>query len=252
MENSKQLQDKKVFITGGASGIGKAIVQAYCIAGADVTFCDIKDHEASELCAKLQQYKCSYINVDVSDEGQLSEVFQQLLNDKKGIDILINNVGVGNFKPIIDLSVEEFDKVLDINLRPVFILSKLIAMFREKHEAKFGRIINLASTRYLMSEAGTEAYSASKGAIVSLTHALAISLSKYNITVNCISPGWIETEDYSQLKAIDHSQHPSNRVGKPEDIARMCIYLSQPENDFVNGQNFVIDGGMTKKMIYEE
>lgn len=110
----------------------------------------------------------------------------------------------------------------------------------------------MASTRYLMSEPDSEAYAASKGGIVSLTHALAISLSKYNITVNCISPGWIDTGHYGELRPIDHEQHPSNRVGTPEDIARMCIYLCQPENNFINGQNIIIDGGMTKKMIYEE
>jgi Dehydrogenases with different specificities (related to short-chain alcohol dehydrogenases) len=87
---------------------------------------------------------------------------------------------------------------------------------------------------------------------VSLTHALAVSLGEYKITVNCISPGWIETGDYDKLTKIDHEQHPAGRVGKPEDIARMCLFLCMPENDFITGQNFVIDGGMTKKMIYLE
>ena len=111
-------------------------------------------------------------------------------------------------------------------------------------------MINLCSTRYLMSEAGTEAYAASKGGIYSLTHALAISMAPYRVTVNCISPGWIETGDYAQLTHEEHAMHPSGRVGKPEDVARIALFLAQTENDFINGQNLTVDGGMTKKMIY--
>ncbi len=103
-----------------------------------------------------------------------------------------------------------------------------------------------------MSEPGSEGYAASKGGIYSLTHALALSLSEWNITVNSIAPGWIQTHDYDQLQPVDHSQHPSRRVGKPEDIARMCLFLCEENNDFINGENITIDGGMTKKMIYLE
>ena len=115
-----------------------------------------------------------------------------------------------------------------------------------------GAIVSLASTRAFQSEPYTEAYAASKGGIVALTHALARSFAEKGITVNCISPGWIETGDYEALREIDHAQHLSNRVGKPEDIARACLYLTQPENNFMTGTNLTIDGGMTKKMIYEE
>ena len=125
---------------------------------------------------------------------------------------------------------------------------------RQSQEAPnpFGRIVNICSTRYLMSEPGSEGYAASKGGIYSLTHALALSLAQWHITVNSISPGWIETRDYEQLRPEDHAQHPSGRVGKPEDIARLCLFICQEENDFMNGENVTIDGGMTKKMIYIE
>jgi NAD(P)-dependent dehydrogenase (short-subunit alcohol dehydrogenase family) len=103
-----------------------------------------------------------------------------------------------------------------------------------------------------MSEPDSEAYAASKGGIVALTHALAASFAPDHIRVNCISPGWIETGDYSKLRDTDHSQHLSGRVGKPDDIARACLYLTEDGNDFVNGTNLIIDGGMTRKMIYEE
>ena len=168
------------------------------------------------------------------------------------LDVLINNVGVSDFKPLTACSVEEFDRILAINLRPVFITARCLALHREQLATPnpFGRIINLCSTRYLMSEAGTEAYAASKGGIYSLTHALAISLAPYRITVNCISPGWIQNQDYESLRPEDHAQHPSGRVGKPEDIARLALFLSQTENDFINGENLTVDGGMTKQMIY--
>ena len=115
-----------------------------------------------------------------------------------------------------------------------------------------GAIISMASTRAQMSEPHTEAYAASKGGIVAITHALAASLSPLNITVNCISPGWIHTGDESELRVEDHAQHLSNRVGNVDDIARMCVFLANPSNNFINGENITIDGGMTKKMIYEE
>jgi len=250
------IKDRIVFVTGGANGIGKAIVTMFCEAGTDVVFCDIDETAGKTLCKSmdLKGYKCSFVALDVSDAGLLNNTINSILDKKGNIDIVINNVGVGGFGSILETSVDKFEKILNMNLRPVFITSKLLAVHRSRNSElnTYGRIINMASTRYLMSEPDSEAYAASKGGIVSLTHALAVSLSRYNITVNCISPGWIETGDYSQLKPGDHRQHPSGRVGVPEDIARTCIFLCQPENNFINGQNIVVDGGMTKKMIYED
>lgn len=250
----QSLQNKIVFITGGANGIGRSIVKAFCEAGADVTFCDMDEEGGKRLSEEMKSYKCSFAQLDVSDAGALSDLIHTIISKKGNIDIIINNVGVSNFGSILDVSVEDFDKVLNINLRPIFILAKSLAKHRSlnKELNTYGRIINMASTRYLMSEPNSEAYAASKGAIVSLTHALAISLSEFNITVNCISPGWIDTGHYGDLRPEDHKQHPSGRVGKPEDIARTCLFLCDPANDFINGQNIVVDGGMTKKMIYIE
>lgn len=250
----ESLQNKIVFVTGGANGIGRSIVKVFCKEGADVTFCDTDEEAGKQLSEEMKSYKCSFAKLDVSDAGALSYLIHTIISQKGNIDIIINNVGVSNFGSILDVSVEDFDKVLNINLRPIFILAKSLAKHRSlnKELNTYGRIINMASTRYLMSEPNSEAYAASKGAIVSLTHALAISLSEYNITVNCISPGWIDTGHYGDLRPEDHKQHPSGRVGKPEDIARTCLFLCDPANDFINGQNIVVDGGMTKKMIYIE
>jgi NAD(P)-dependent dehydrogenase (short-subunit alcohol dehydrogenase family) len=115
-----------------------------------------------------------------------------------------------------------------------------------------GSIVNIASTRAFMSEPDSEAYADSKGGIIALTHALAASFAPHRIRVNCISPGWIETGNYGKLRDMDHKQHLSGRVGKPEDIAAACLYITADDNDFINGENIIIDGGMTRKMIYEE
>lgn len=248
------IKDKVVFVTGGANGIGRAIVSRFCDAGADVTFCDTDESAARQLCSNMSKYQCAFVKADVLDADSLTRALDTVIAEKGNIDIIINNVGVGLFRSILEVSVEDFEKVLDINLRTVFVTAKVFAAHRvsNPHFNTYGRIINMASTRYLMSEPDSEAYAASKGAIVSLTHALAMSLAKYNITVNCISPGWIETGDYNMLKSSDHLQHPLGRVGVPDDIARTCLFLCDPANNFINGQNIVVDGGMTKKMIYEE
>lgn len=165
------------------------------------------------------------------------------------IEILINNAGVSRWKSPYEITVAEWDEIININLRGVFLCAREAAKVMRKHGG--GAIVNIASTRAIMSEPDSEAYAASKGGIVALTHALAVSLGRDKIRVNAVSPGWIELGDYAQLREIDHLQHPAGRVGKPEDIARACLFLTAERNDFITGANLVIDGGMTRKMIYE-
>lgn len=251
LSSSTDIKRKRVFVTGGAEGIGKAIVKAFREANCLVAFCD-KNETSGLLTAK--ETGAIFLPADVSNINALEACMQQLFREWGDIDILINNAGISEFAPITETSVEEFDRILSVNLRPAFITARLLALHRQSLSAasSYGRIINICSTRYLMSEPGSESYAASKGGIYSLTHALALSLAPWHITVNSISPGWIQTHDYDRLRPEDHSQHPSGRVGKPEDIARLCIFLCREENDFINGENITIDGGMTKKMIYEE
>lgn len=249
-----KMEKQNVFITGGAKGIGKAIVEAFYKSGATVAFCDY-DKQAGKELSDLYNGEILFYSCDVADSTQLSTVINTLFNRWGDINIVINNVGIAGFEPLEESSVDNFDHIIATNLRPVFITSQALIRHRKNlpdGHMRYGRIINIASTRYLQSESGTEAYAASKGGVVSLTHALAVSFSDYNITVNCISPGWIQVSDYESLTLKDHKQHPSGRVGHPEDIVRMCLFLCEKESDFINGQNFTIDGGMTKKMIYTE
>ena len=247
-----RFKGKSCFVTGGANGIGKAIVAAFHDAGASVAFCDSDETAGNKLAGELPGVH--FYLADVKEADALLLALDRAWNAMNGIDILINNVGLGLFSPLTETPIERFDEALATNLRPVFITSRELARRRNSPEGRmqYGRIINLASTRWLQSEPGTEGYAASKGGIVSLTHALMSSLTDYNITVNCISPGWIDTGHYGALRQEDHAQHPSGRAGMPEDIARTCLFLAAPENGFVNGQNIVVDGGMTKKMIYVE
>ena len=242
---------RRVFVTGGASGIGKAIVQAFRKIGCRVAFCD-NDRKNGSLTAQTSGAR--FYPVDVCDSKALQSCMHDIFTTWGDIDILINNVGISRFSPISETSIDDFDRIIATNLRPVFITAREMAMYRQSlsRPNNYGRIVNITSTRYLMSEPGSEGYAASKGGIYSLTHALSLSLAPLHITVNSIAPGWIENNNYETLRPEDHEQHPSGRVGRPEDIARMCLFLCMEENDFINGENITIDGGMTKKMIYEE
>ncbi len=245
--------NKTVIITGAANGIGKGIALQYALKGANVVVADIDEKAGTETVSLIKEKGGSVIFVptDVRQEADIVRLMDTAFQTYDHIDILINNAGKGLFKSPYDLTLEEWDDLLNTNLRSVFLCSREAAKYMRKNKDG-GSIVNIASTRAIMSEPKSDAYAASKGGIVALTHALAASLSKDKITVNCISPGWIETGDYSQLRPIDHEQHLSRRVGKPEDIARACLYLTDKENDFVTGINLIVDGGMTRKMIYVE
>jgi NAD(P)-dependent dehydrogenase (short-subunit alcohol dehydrogenase family) len=165
------------------------------------------------------------------------------------IDAVVNNAGIADpaAGPVQDLDLKRWRRVLDVNLTSVVLMAKHgLPLFRNGK----GIMVNIASTRFLQSEKDTFAYSASKGAVVSLTHSLAVSLGP-DVRVNCISPGWIDTGRYS-LSPLDHAQHPCGRVGRPEDVASLVSFLISKDSGFVTGQNFIVDGGMTKKMIYAD
>lgn len=242
---------RRVFVTGAGHGIGRAIVESFVNEGDCVAFCDIDGGRGEEVAEALG---ARFFALDVCDKEALESAMQTLFEEWGDIDVVVNNVGIGGFEPITETTIEHFERVVNTNLRSAFITSRMMAIHRERMGAvnSYGRIINLCSTRYLQSEAGTEAYAASKGGIWSLTHALAVSLAPYHITVNCIAPGWISVNEDEVLRPEDHAFHLSGRVGKAEDVARTCLFLCEAKSDFINGQCITVDGGVTKKMIYPE
>ncbi|MED4289941.1 SDR family oxidoreductase [Priestia megaterium] len=245
-------KDLVVVVTGAANGIGKDVSRAYAKQGAKVVLADMDETEGERHAEAIQRQggEAIFVKTDIRKEGDILNLVEKTVSTYGTIHILINNAGVSRWKSPYELTIDEWDDIINTNLRSVFLCSREAAKVMRKKESG-GSIVNLASTRATMSEPHTEAYAATKGGIVALTHALAISLGDDNITVNAISPGWIETSDYDGLREIDHTQHPSNRVGTPADISRACMYLTNTENDFVTGANLVVDGGMTRKMIYE-
>jgi NAD(P)-dependent dehydrogenase (short-subunit alcohol dehydrogenase family) len=249
-------RDSKVtIITGGAQGIGKATAQSFLKKGWAVVIAD-NDREAGEETAREfgAPGRFVFIQTDVSSEKQVAKLMEQTAQRFGRIDVLINNAGISIGKPLETLSLEEWNRVLGVNLTGAFLCAKHASCHLRKQG---GCIINIASTRAFMSEADTEAYSASKGGIVALTHALAISLGP-SIRVNCISPGWIDTSPWQKSSATfagelseeDHLQHPAGRVGNAENISSLVLYLVSPEASFLTGSNIIADGGMTRKMIY--
>ncbi|MEJ9281869.1 MULTISPECIES: glucose 1-dehydrogenase [Ureibacillus] len=245
--------NKTVIVTGAGQGIGKGIALLYAEKGANVVIADIDEIAGSKTVdvIKEKEGNALFVKTDVKVEDDIIRLMEIANLTFGQIDILINNAGKSVFKSPYELSIEEWDDIINTNLRSVFLASREAAKYMRNNK-EGGSIVNIASTRAIMSEPNSEAYAATKGGIVALTHALAASFSADRITVNAISPGWIETGDYSKLRKIDHEQHLSKRVGRPDDIARACLYLTAKENDFVTGINLVVDGGMTRKMIYEE
>lgn len=236
-------KNKVVFVTGVANGLGHAIAKEYAKLNATVIGIDILD-------ANFEEENIIFYKADLKNENEIKAVFADVLKKYSKIHILINNGAISKFnKSIFDIEISEFDEVIAVNLRGSFICAK--EFIKANHGENYGRIVNIASTRFNQNEAGWEAYGASKGGIVSLTNTMAISLSDTPITVNAISPGWIKVDNY-QLSEIDKKQHPSGRVGIPRDIVNACLFLTNKENDFINGANIIVDGGMTKKMIYAE
>lgn len=246
------MNNKIAVVTGAANGIGKSIAKAYAKEGATVILAD-KDHsEGNLVCEEIVKNggQADFFAADVSSPSAIEKLFKHVVQKHAKIDVLINNAGISRWKSPYELNVEEWDQIVNTNLRSVFLCSREAA--KTMRENGGGHIVNIASSRAFMSEPHSEAYAASKGGIIALTHALAASFAPDHIQVNSISPGWIETGDYDSLRQEDHAQHFSGRVGKPDDIARACLFLTDERNNFINAENIVIDGGMTRKMIYEE
>lgn len=222
-------QDKVVVVTGGARGIGRCICERFLASGAKVCVIDLLDND--------------YFVGDLADKTVLEQFAAKVIADYGRVDVLVNNAapkmcGIGNG------SYEDFEYALRVGVTAPFYLSKLFAPYF----AQGASIVNISSSRDRMSQKETESYTAAKGGISALTHALSVSLAG-KVRVNSISPGWIDNA-YTVYEGPDATQQPAGRVGNPPDIANMVLYLASDMAGFITGENICIDGGMTRQMIY--
>lgn len=221
--------NKVAVVTGGAKGIGKAIAEEFRKAGAHVCVIDLLPND--------------YYVGDLADQVVLEDFARKVIEDYGHVDYLINNA-LPLMKGLNQCSYEEFNYALRVGVTAPFYLSKLFA----PHFAPGASIVNISSSRDRMSQPQTESYTAAKGGISALTHALAVSLAG-KVRVNAIAPGWIDT-DYTVYEGPDATQQPAGRVGNPMDIANMVLFLCSDKAGFITGENICIDGGMTRQMIY--
>ena len=224
-----EFKDKIVVVTGGAGGIGKCIVEEFTKAGATVCTIDVTEN--------------GYFVGDVGDKSTLEAFAKKVIDDYGRVDFLVNNApprSVG----IPECSYEDFEYAQRVGVTAPFYLSKLLLPYFTEGAS----IVNISSSRDRMSQPGTESYTAAKGGISALTHAMAVSLAG-KVRVNSVSPGWIDTA-YTVYEGPDAVQQPVGRVGNPRDIASMVLYLCSDMAGFITGENICIDGGMTRHMIY--
>jgi NAD(P)-dependent dehydrogenase (short-subunit alcohol dehydrogenase family) len=226
--------EKTALVTGGAQGIGKAIAERLAERGWQVAVADL-----------WRSPEFFSVKTDVSREAAVRTCVRAVVKRFGRLDALVNNAAIASAGngPVERLDLTEWNRRIGTNLTGAFLMAKHATPHLRRAR---GAIVNIASSRALQSEPDTEAYAASKGGLVALTHALALSLGPA-VRVNCVSPGWIS---HAPVRKKDHAQHPVGRVGKPEDVAELVAYLLSDAAGFVTGQNFVIDGGMTRKMIY--
>lgn len=246
-------QNKVCVITGGALGIGKCLVERFSKKGARVIFIDNKEEA---LIQTEKQYKKLGYDVtgffgDISEEAILEEFVQFVIENYDSVHFLINNACISRKGILSECSYDDFNYVLKVGITAPYILAKLL----KNHFCLGASIVNIASTRAFQSQEDTESYTAAKGGILALTHALSVSLAGI-ARVNSVSPGWIDTgrfyhENYfANHSEADMLQHSSGRIGLPEDIANTVEFLCEDRNSFINGQNITVDGGMTTTMIY--
>ena len=250
-----RFKDKVVVVTGAGSGIGEGIAEEFGKEGAIVAIAEINSVNGRKVEEKLkaQGIQAAFFHVDISDENSVLSAVQQIHDQFGRIDVLINNAGVSLWRNILDTTTAEWDKIMGVNLKGLFLMSKHCASYIKLSDVR--SIVNISSVHANLTLAGVDAYVASKGGILSLTRSMALSLRELKIRVNGICPGYIETpmttnvleaaEDSAKLKERFLSFHLADRLGTAKDIGRVCMFLSSEDAAFINGHIMVVDGGVS-------
>jgi 3-oxoacyl-[acyl-carrier protein] reductase len=235
-------------ITGGATGIGAAIVRRFVQAGVQVVICDVDEENGEKLAAEIGE-SARFYGLDIANEKQVNEVVEKVSEDFGRIDFLVNNAGITNDKLLIRMSKDDWDRVLQVNLTGTFLVTR--AVVKQMMKRRYGRIVNIASVIGLMGNFGQTNYAASKAGIIAFTKSCAKEFSSRNINVNAVAPGFIETrmtkvipEDIRQnyLKLI-----PLGRFGEPDDVANLVFFLTSDQAEYITGQTICVDGGMVMR-----
>jgi NAD(P)-dependent dehydrogenase (short-subunit alcohol dehydrogenase family) len=257
MERKRSVRTPVAIVTGGAQGIGRAIAESLLDDGWQVLAGDVDTEAGAECLREWRTERAAFARMDVAREASVRGAVRACLARFGRIDALVNNAGIPDPEnaPVERLALRDFNRMIATDLAGPFLCVKhaVPALRRAR-----GSVVNIASTRALQSEPDSEAYAAAKGGLVALTHALAVSLGP-RVRVNCVSPGWIDTSEWKKrrrrraaaLTRADHAQHPVGRVGTPRDVAALVRFLLSGDAGFITGAHYVVDGGMTRKMIYD-
>jgi 3-oxoacyl-[acyl-carrier protein] reductase len=243
-----RLKDKVALITGGARGIGKAIAIAYAKAGADIVVADVNLEEAQNSAKEIEGLgrKALALTMDVTDYAKVEETINKILDKFAKIDILVNNAGITKDNLLLRMSQLEWDAVLNVNLKGTFNCIRAVSRVMIKQRS--GKIISIASIIGLIGNPGQANYSASKAGIIALTKTAAKELASRNINVNAVAPGFIQTDMTAklseELKQKMLSAIPLNKLGTPDDVAAVCLFLASEDSSYITGQTLIVDGGM--------
>ncbi len=243
-----RLKDKVAMVTGGARGIGRAIALLFAREGADIAVCDVNSESAESTCRQIEALgrKAIAVKMDVTSLPSVEEGLNKILDKLTKVDILVNNAGITKDALVLRMSEQDWDAVINVNLKGTFNCAKAVSRVMIKQRQ--GSIVNIASIIGIIGNPGQANYSASKAGIIALTKTLAKELSSRNINVNAVAPGFIQTEMTAklpeELKEKMKAAIPLARFGDPQDVARTCLFLASEDAAYITGQTIIVDGGM--------